>query len=144
MTDHARPPEAPLRVVVSGSRDWPEDKLWFVSQILVEQLPYRNALVIHGGARGVDSHVGDECVRLGFEQREMPADWDRHGKRAGMIRNAAMLDERPDLFIAFHWRGSRGTAHAIREAYKRGIPMQVYTEESLRPDIEALDMGDVE
>jgi hypothetical protein len=36
-----------------------------------------------------------------------------------------MLDEKPDLVIAY-WNGkSNGTAHTISEARKRGIPVEV-------------------
>jgi hypothetical protein len=57
--------------------------------------------------------------------RVFPADWERYKRRAGIIRNLEMLDQEPDLVIAF-WDGkSRGTAHTIGEARRRGIPVEV-------------------
>ena len=49
-----------------------------------------------------------------------PADWKKHGKAAGGIRNQQMLDEgKPDLVIAFP--GGTGTADMIRRARKAGV-----------------------
>ncbi|TAL45507.1 MAG: hypothetical protein EPN91_02025 [Salinibacterium sp.] len=63
--------------------------------------------------------------RLGFAVEEFKADWETYGRRAGIVRNLAMLDTRPDLVIAC-WDGeSKGTAHTMTEARKRGIPVEV-------------------
>jgi hypothetical protein len=117
-------------VVVCGSRDWPEDKLWFVTAAMIEHFPH-GALVITGGARGVDAWAYREAVRLKWPTKVIPADWDRYGKRAGFLRNIAMLDEGPEKVLAFHVGNSKGTAHTIREAHRRGIPFKRYTLEDL-------------
>ena len=53
-----------------------------------------------------------------------PADWDKHGKAAGPIRNKQMIDEgKPDLVIAFP--GGRGTAGAVRLAKFAGVTVRV-------------------
>lgn len=48
------------------------------------------------------------------------------GNAAGMVRNNVMLDLRPDIVLAFHddLARSRGTAHCVREAQLRGIPVR--------------------
>lgn len=133
-------PDFPIRqssrVVICGSRDWPAP--WFVDQKIIELVP-RGSLIITGGARGVDERAHQAAVRLRYPTKVMRADWDRYGKRAGYLRNIAMLDEGPSMVLAFHTHGSKGTAHTIREAYKRGITTHVFTEASLRPDIASLD-----
>jgi predicted Rossmann-fold nucleotide-binding protein len=49
-----------------------------------------------------------------------PANWPKHGKGAGFIRNQQMLNEgKPDLMIAFP--GGKGTADMIEKAIKAGI-----------------------
>jgi hypothetical protein len=116
-------------VVVCGSRDWPAP--WLVTAKLIELVP-RDWLVITSGARGVDRHAHIEAVRLGYATKVMPAEWDRHGKRAGYLRNVAMLDEGPSKVLAFHAHQSKGTAHTIREASRRGIELHVFTEAELR------------
>lgn len=88
------------------------------------QLP-RGATVIHGGARGADMQAGVYARALGFDEKVFPADWRGKGKAAGIIRNLQMLDECPDLVLAFQRSGSTGTQHTINEARKRGIPVEV-------------------
>lgn len=127
--------------LVCGSRDWPAP--WFVTAMMIELIP-TGSLIITGGAGGVDTHAENEAIRLRYELKVMRADWDLYGKRAGYIRNLAMLDENPVAVLAFQFNQSRGTAHTIREAYKRKIALHWFTEKDLRPDIAALDMGDVE
>jgi hypothetical protein len=59
--------------------------------------------------------------------RAFPADWNRFGPAAGPIRNRLMLDENPDLVIAFHsdLSNSRGTADTVTEARSRKITAEV-------------------
>jgi len=81
---------------------------------------------MHGGARGVDRLAARYADQLGHLVEEYEADWETHGKKAGIMRNLAMLDQRPDLVIAF-WDGeSRGTKHTIDEASRREIPVEVH------------------
>ena len=141
-------------VLVVGSREWPADKLWFVTAVMIQEAS--GAQIISGGARGVDRHSIAEAKRLRWPWHEEKADWDvkpdtpthRIGRRrdggtydrlAGYERNLRMLDMNPDLVLAFRWHGSNGSGHLIENALKRGIPTQVYTEDDLRPDIATLD-----
>lgn len=118
----ARALQGPLRVLVCGSRDW--NRPTEIGRRLAK-LP-RGAEIIHGGARGADVFAGIYARALGIPETEYPADWRGKGKRAGIIRNLAMLDSEPNLVIAF-WDGeSTGTAHTITEARKRGIPVEVH------------------
>jgi hypothetical protein len=79
--------------------------------------------LIHGAARGADTLAARAAVDLGYEQVEaFPADWEHEGKRAGILRNLQMLDENPDLVIAFG--EGRGTSHTVGEALRRGIPVR--------------------
>jgi hypothetical protein len=59
--------------------------------------------------------------KLALEIAYCPADWAKHGKAAGVIRNAHMLiDHKPKRVIAFP--GGSGTADMIRRAKSvRGI-----------------------
>lgn len=81
--------------------------------------------VVSGGARGADA-AAEECAReYGFDLEVHPADWTRYGKRAGFIRNVEMLDSGVDCVLAF-WDGeSRGTAHTVAQAKRRGIKVWV-------------------
>jgi len=114
-------------VLVCGSRTWgrtPEESREVYYRVW--QLPL-DAVIVHGGARGADGLAADAARLHGYQAEEFLPDWERHGKRAGILRNLAMLDTNPDLVIAF-WDGqSKGTGHTITEAQKRGIPVEVIT-----------------
>jgi len=87
-------------------------------------------VLIEGGARGADSLAGAWADAEGVQHIRVPADWAKHGKKAGFLRNIQMLDMNPDLVVAF-WDGkSRGTAHTIEEAKKRRIPVRIVTPEN--------------
>ncbi len=84
--------------------------------------------LLAGGAAGAD-RIAEQLARArgDLEVRVARADWARHGRRAGVLRNLAMLCQRPDRVLAFHAANSAGTAHTIREARRRGIPVDVTT-----------------
>lgn len=92
----------------------------------------RNTVIVHGAASsGGDALADRAAARLGFGRERFPADWRRHGRRAGILRNLEMLNEHPDLVIAF-WDGhSNGTWHMIEEARRRGITVEVIEREPL-------------
>ena len=114
---------APRRVLVAGSRSW--QNLHKIRMRLL-RLP-ATATIVHGGAPGADRAAGWLAEDFGFQVEEHPADWEKHGKRAGFLRNVEMLDSGVDLVLAF-WDGeSRGTKHTIDEARKRGIPVEIVT-----------------
>lgn len=112
-------------VLVSGGRDFghpgtPEAEFIFrkLSAILASLMP--NVRIVAGGARGVDSAAEAWANLNGVEVAVYPADWKRHGKAAGHLRNKQMLDEEPvDFVIAFP--GGRGTENMISQARKRKI-----------------------
>lgn len=109
------------RLAIVGSRDFPN--LPLVKQF-VERLQ-RDTVVVSGGARGVDSVAVEAARQRGLATEVFEADWDRLGKRAGIDRNARMIDT-VDGLVAF-WDGkSRGTQHAIQCAKTRGIWVRVY------------------
>lgn len=84
--------------------------------------------IVHGDALGAD-RMCDEVARLfGFAVESHPvttADWHNKGKRAGILRNIAMLDLGADEVIAFHDGQSKGTRHTINASRERGLPVRV-------------------
>lgn len=110
-----------MLVLICGSRAW-SDPLRIKHRL--QQLP-RGARIIHGGARGADTTAALYARALGIPEQSYPARWREQGKAAGIIRNIEMLDQKPDLVIAF-WDGtSTGTAHTVAEATTRGITVEV-------------------
>lgn len=108
-----------LRLIVCGGRDFCDRDFVYA---MLDVCHKRNgiACVIHGAARGADTIAADWCVARGVHAEAFPADWDKHGKAAGALRNQRMLDEgRPDGIIAFP--GGRGTADMVRRGLSTGV-----------------------
>jgi len=114
-----------MKVLICGSRTWYQSEP--IRKRLVA-LPL-GTLIISGAAPGADSIAASLGRDLGFEVQEFPADWDRFGKKAGILRNIAMLDQKPDLVIAFYKDRSPGTSHTIFAAKQRGISVEEILEE---------------
>lgn len=132
------------KVLVCGGRNWGElpknfDQLPKAEQEQAERLAIiqQQALdetlmaihekvniveIIEGDARGADKWAGKWAKTNGITNTKFPADWDTHGKAAGFIRNAQMLDEgKPSLVVAFP--GGNGTQDMIERAKKAGLPI---------------------
>jgi hypothetical protein len=123
--------QGPLRLLVCGSRTWTDAALLAeaVEQTVAEHGQGRAGVVlIEGDARGADRLAGALAHAHGWELEVYPADWQRHGRAAGMRRNARMLRQgRPERVIACtdDLAGSRGTADMVRRAHSVGLPVLV-------------------
>lgn len=114
-----------MKILICGDRNWTDRE-----KILGRVIPLpADTTIINGGCRGADSLSSSVARELGLQVVIMCAEWGKHGKAAGPIRNRQMLDEKPDLVIAFHsnLEKSKGTADTVREAKRRGIPVEVIT-----------------
>lgn len=104
-----------MRVLVCGGRDFNNYEV--VKQWVDSFSPTH---IIEGGAKGADTLGWKYAKSNGIDFTTFKAEWDRHGKAAGMIRNQQMIDEgKPDLVVAF--QGGRGTQDMIKRAKKHGI-----------------------
>lgn len=97
--------------------------------------------LIHGAARGADSLAASwmkaridqdyaRCSKLrqiGQDAHSRlwmvgyKADWEKHGKAAGPIRNQSMLDNNPGIELVIAFPGGAGTEDMKRRARARGI-----------------------
>jgi hypothetical protein len=114
-----------VRVLICGSRETADGHA--ACRAIAERLGKlpSDSVIIHGGAHGVDTWADALAWDRKMHIEVWKPDWKQFGKRAGIIRNIAMLDTGPDLVIAFYNGGSSGTAHTVREARKRGITTEV-------------------
>ncbi len=85
-----------------------------------EDYDYPTVHIISGKARGADQLAVQYAVVNFLEFTEYPANWELHGRKAGVLRNQQMLDEgKPDLVVAFP--GGVGTADMVRRAKKANV-----------------------
>lgn len=109
-----------LFVAIIGSRGY--TNLDAVRRYVMSLPP--NSLVISGGARGVDTVAEQTARQCGLPVKIFPADWNKHGKQAGYLRNVQIV-EAADYVVAF-WDGeSKGTAHTIRIARQKGKRVEI-------------------
>jgi len=119
-----------MKVLFTGDRWWLG---WRSIADRLDDLDPEVDEIIVGDAKGVDLLTFNIAKEKGFkvntanEGKRYKADWDRHGRAAGILRNIVMLDQKPDLVIAFHpdLEKSKGTRHCVEEARKRGIKVEV-------------------
>lgn len=87
---------------------------------LIEAFGCNPSLVLHGNAPGVDRILAARLHAAGWPVQAVPADWDTHGRKAGVLRDLSMVG-RADALLAL-WDGTTaGTAHTIDLARNRGI-----------------------
>lgn len=107
-----------MRIVVCGGRkfnDW---------RALKATLDFLHAFepiteLIEGGALGADHLANCWAVFNRIKVTTVRADWVRHGRKAGFLRNVKMAEMRPKLVVAFP--GGSGTHSMITQAKIRGI-----------------------
>jgi len=111
-----------MKTIIAGSRTIEDYEL--LSKIIKES-NFKIDLIVSGGAKGVDE-LGERYAREhAIPLKLFPADWDKYGKSAGMIRNQQMVDY-ADSLIAI-WDGkSKGTAHTINQAKKKGLQLKIH------------------
>lgn len=112
-----------MRTIIAGSRGIISPA---ALHFAVEECPWDITEVVSGGARGVD-RMGEEWAESrGLPVKRFPAQWDKHGRAAGPIRNAEMARYAEALLAL--WDGqSRGTKNMIENAQKMGLKVHVVT-----------------
>ena len=121
-------PSHSLVIVAGGGRDL----LWLPAQIAAVLLARTSGQLVHGllhgGARGADRTIGRAAFQLGWSVEVLPADWHRHGRAAGPIRNRELLElaisraealgsaAAPVSVLVVAFPGGAGTASLVREA----------------------------
>ena len=121
-------PSHSLVIVAGGGRDL----LWLPAQIAAVLLARTSGQLVHGlfhgGARGADRTIGRVANQLGWPVEVLPADWRRHGRAAGPIRNRELLElaisraealssaAAPASVLVVAFPGGAGTASLVREA----------------------------
>jgi hypothetical protein len=121
-------PSRSLVIAAGGGRDlaWPQQRI--AAELLAHSGGRLVHLLLHGGARGADAAIGAAAQQLGWSSLVMPAQWQRHGRAAGPIRNRELLEQAITRAVAHSsprcqvsvlvvaFPGSAGTASLVREA----------------------------
>lgn len=102
-------------VIVTGGRNYfDKDK---VNEILSA---LDITLLVQGGANGADRLAREYALENFIALETIEADWNKHGRAAGPIRNREMLIKYPKAtVIAFP--GGRGTENCVNQAKQLGM-----------------------
>ena len=113
-----------MKVIIAGSREG------FVARNVfeaIEESPFNGKIteVVSGGARGVDKDGEYYAYCNQIPITLFLADWDKHGKKAGILRNTQMGDYAEALVAV--WDGqSKGTKHMINYMQSLNKPVYIY------------------
>lgn len=126
-----------MRILITGSREW-TDKEKILKEVEKAANDYYqdDITIVHGACPTGADKIADELnyfddypeVQITIERH--PANWNKHGKGAGPIRNQKMVNLGADICLAFICPNSKGTKDCIERAWKAGIPVRIF------PDIE--------
>ncbi len=117
-----------MRTIIAGSRHLVV-KAWFIQDMMEHfNILKKTDVVVSGGAEGIDKCGEFFAIDMKsmdgteIDVKVFPAEWDKHGKSAGPIRNKQMA-EYADMLLLI-WDGeSKGSANMKLEMKKLGKPV---------------------
>jgi hypothetical protein len=110
-----------LVLIVCGGRDYENSRaVWDALDYVRSRRGVSK--IKHGGCRtGADAIAHNWAEQNGVQVEVFDAEWEKHGKAAGPVRNQKMADSGADGCVAFP--GGRGTADMTRRAEAGNIPV---------------------
>lgn len=109
-----------MKVIIAGGRNVTEQRH---VNLACTKAPFAITEVVSGCAKGADTLGEVWAIHHKIPIKKFPADWDQHGRRAGVLRNIQMGDYAQALIAV--WDGkSKGTKHMID--YMKSINKPVY------------------
>lgn len=100
-----------MKVIIAGGRNIKGENLLYEA---LKTFPYKITEVVCGMASGVDTLGKEYAEENGILISEFPANWEKHGKAAGPIRNKQMAEYGDVLLLI--WDGkSSGSANMAKQ-----------------------------
>ena len=115
-----------MKYLVCGDRNWKDsEKIESFLKSIIFINP--NSTLSVGGCSGADKIAEQIGKSMGFNIIIFNAKWNLYGKAAGPMRNIEMLNQSPDLVVAFHSNieSSKGTKHTVKVALERNIKVLI-------------------
>lgn len=115
-------------VIVAGSRSFSDRSLMY------KKLDYYiqnqdKVLIVHGGANGADKCAAIYAKDRNIETKVFLPDWEKHGKKAGILRNIEMFEyasQFQNRGCVVFWDGkSNGTKNDIELSEKYNVPLRI-------------------
>lgn len=114
-----------MKVIICGSRTICKYDL---IKEAVEKSGFEITEIVSGGARGVDFIGEVYAFQEKIPLKRFPADWNKHGKSAGFLRNKEMAEYvKPDGGVIALWDGvSAGTKHMLKIAKEMNLKIKLF------------------
>lgn len=117
------------KIIIAGSRTFNDYELVrkTMSALFGNISPSQMEIISGHCPSGADRLGEMFAERNGIRLTLFPADWDKHGKAAGPIRNKQMSEYvSSDGYLVAFWDGkSRGTKNMIEEAHRVGATVKI-------------------
>jgi len=116
-----------IRIIVAGGRDFRDfDFMCKTLDYLLRNCLDYHITIISGGANGADK-LGEQYAHLrNYNVEVHEAEWEKYGKRAGIIRNEFMALEIGATNCLVFWDGkSKGSKHMAETARAYKLPTKV-------------------
>lgn len=129
-----------VKVVITGDRHW-KDRFAIARAFDIVRATH----VVEGECSGADLLARAEAESRGLTVSKFPADWANLGRAAGPVRNAVMLDQNPDVVLAFHdnLMGSKGTKNCVLRALERGLDVILISHGATNLSVRRLTVADI-
>lgn len=115
-------------VIVAGSRSF-SDRLLMYDKLDYYLQKQDKVLIVHGGANGADKCAAMYAKERGIKTKVFLPDWDKYGKKAGILRNREMFEyasQFQNRGCVVFWDGkSKGTKNDIELSKKYNVPLRI-------------------
>ena len=108
-----------LKILVCGGRNYHD---WHKVNSVLDTIHHAEGVaeIIHGSATGADRLADYWAEKNNVSVKRYPANWRKHGRSAGPIRNALMVDDN-DLDLVLAFPGGSGTKNMVNVAKAAGV-----------------------
>ena len=127
-----------MKVIIAGPRDFSDANELELAIADARKEGIEITEVVCGKARGVDTLGEEWAKRSGIPVKPFPADWNKHGKAAGHVRNGEMARYGEALIALSYVSPSRGTFNMILQAKEHGLRVHVrYVKKQVKSEDQA-------
>lgn len=129
---HGPERERKARVIICGGRHFKDYECLesVMSEVMSKIAPWRDVIeIVSGHCEGADQLGELYAKKHGLPCKVFPAQWKKHGRAAGPIRNSEMVkyasEAEMSVVIAFRSPRTKGTNDTVKKATKQGFKVFV-------------------